>query len=107
MAIFFLGDAAGERPILNPIMIPPNLAIGDIAELSCTIKRGTFPRSFKWQHNGVEIQSHHKYKISNSKTSSQFLIGEIQATDIGNYTCKAVNDYGQDIKFESVIIEGR
>lgn len=92
---------------MNPIIIPPNLAIGDITELTCTVKRGTFPISFQWQHNGVELHTHHKYKISNSKTSSQFLIGEIQATDIGNYTCKASNAYGQDVQSESVIIDGK
>lgn len=42
----------------------------------------------------------------NSKTGSHFSIGEIQASDIGNYTCKAINSYGEDVKSESVIIEG-
>ncbi|GIY51862.1 titin [Caerostris darwini] len=99
------GEAAEDKPVLNPLLAPPNLALGDITELSCTIKRGTFPVTFKWFHNGEEIRSHHKFKISNIKTSSHLLLGEIQASDIGNYTCKAINAYGYDSKTESVVIE--
>lgn len=88
------------------MFIPPNLAIGDMTELTCTIKRGSLPIKFKWYHNGHLVSDHQKYKISNSQISSQFLIGKVIATDIGNYTCSASNMYGEDSKTESVIIEG-
>lgn len=104
--MFFQGYAAEDSPVLNPLVIPPSLALGDITELYCTVKRGTLPIDFKWMHNGKEVNSHHKYKISNSKTNTYFSIGEIQAFDIGNYTCIASNAYGQDSKTGSVIIEG-
>lgn len=87
-------------------MIPPNLALGDITELYCSVKRGSLPIEFQWMHNGKELHSHHKYTINNAKTNSHFSIGKIQAFDIGNYTCKAINAYGQDSKTGSVIIEG-
>lgn len=61
---------------------------------------------FKWMHDGKEVHSHQKYKITNGETNSYFSIGKIQAFDIGNYTCKAINAYGQDSKTDSVIIEG-
>ncbi|GFS44506.1 titin [Nephila pilipes] len=105
-SVIIEGEMAEDIPILNPMFTPPSLALGDITELSCTVKRGTSPISFKWFHNEIEIRSHHKYKISSGKTSTQLSIGEIQAVDIGNYTCKAINAYGQDSKTESVIIEG-
>ncbi|GFS81160.1 titin [Trichonephila clavipes] len=105
-SVIIEGEMAEDMPILNPMFTPPSLALGDITELSCTVKRGTSPISFKWFHNGLEIRSHPKYKISSGKTSTHLSIGEIQATDIGNYTCKAINTYGQDSKTESVIIEG-
>lgn len=61
---------------------------------------------FKWLHNGKEIKSHSKYKITNSEISSQFFIGKIQATDIGNFTCTASNAFGTDSVTESVSMEG-
>lgn len=61
---------------------------------------------FKWMHNGNDIHSHSKYKISSSAASSQFFIGEIEASDIGNFTCIASNAYGSDSKTEVVFMEG-
>ncbi|GFS44503.1 titin [Nephila pilipes] len=105
-SVLIEGETSEDKPVLNPLLTPPNLALGDITELSCTMKRGSLPISFKWFHNDIEIRAHHKYKMSNTKTSSHLSLGEIQATDIGNYTCKAINAFGYDSKTESVVIEG-
>lgn len=100
------GVFANDSPVLNPLFVPPNIAIGDITEISCTIKKGSMPIDFKWLHNGKDIQSHSKYKVTSIKTSSHFYIGEIQASDIGNFTCIASNAFGTDSKTESVFMEG-
>ena len=92
--------------MLNPLSVPPSIAIGDITEISCTVKRGSQPITFKWLHNGKEIPANTKYKITNIKTSSHFSIGEIQAEDIGNFTCVASNAFGTDSKTEIVFMEG-
>lgn len=98
---------AGDPPILNPLIVPPNIAIGDNTEIFCSIKRGSPPFHFRWLHNGKEIQpSHLKYRVSSSKTSSHFHIGEIQAEDIGNFTCVVYNESGEDSKTEVVSMEG-
>lgn len=93
--------------MLNPLLVPPNIAIGDITEISCTVKRGGQPITFKWLHNGKDIPGNSKYKIINLKTSSHFSIGEIQAVDIGNFTCVAHNAFGTDSKTENVFMEGK
>ncbi|XP_071034672.1 cell adhesion molecule Dscam1 isoform X7 [Parasteatoda tepidariorum] len=98
-------SAKEEAPFLNPMVIPPNLALGDMAELSCTIKRGSLPIKFEWFHNYNKVSENQNYKISSSKIGSQFLIEEIKAVDIGNYTCKASNLFGEDQKNEAVMIE--
>lgn len=104
---FFLVYGVKEAPILNPILIPSNLAIGDMLELPCTIKRGKLPISFKWFYNNRQVTDHDKYKVSSSQIGSQLLIGEILPLDIGNYTCQATNSYGDDSKVVSVLIEGK
>lgn len=98
---------AGDAPVLNPLMVPPNIAVGDNTEIYCTIKRGSEPLRFKWLHNGVLVESHPKYKVMSTKTNSLFSIGKIQATDIGNFTCVAENDFGTDSKTENVYMEGK
>nr|XP_042899031.1 titin-like [Parasteatoda tepidariorum] len=100
------GFTLNEPPLLNPLLTPPNLAIGDITEFFCSVKRGSLPINFRWYHNGIEVESHHKYKISNSKSSSHFSVGEIAASDNGNYTCSASNDFGMDSKTQIILIEG-
>lgn len=97
---------AGDAPLLNHLLVPSNIAIGDNTEILCTIKRGSSPFEFKWLHNGHEVQTHSKYKTSSSQTSSHIFIGAIQASDIGNFTCVATNAYGEDSKTENVFMEG-
>lgn len=104
--MYFLGVSASEPPVLNPLSVPPNIAIGDITEIFCTAKRGSQPIEFKWLHNGKEVSHNSKYKITNIKTSSHFYIGEIQTEDIGNFTCVASNAFGMDSKTENVFMEG-
>lgn len=91
---------------MKPLLVPANIEVGDITEIFCAIKRGNAPIEFKWLHNGKEIKSHTKYKITTSETSSHFLIGKMQALDIGNFTCIASNAFGMDSKTETVIVEG-
>lgn len=105
--LIHLGAYANDAPVLNTLFIPRNLAIGDITEIICTIKRGTLPVEFTWMHNGQEINSHPKYKITNSNRNSIFLIGAIQASDIGNFTCIVKNAYGSDSKTESLLMDGK
>lgn len=103
---FFLGVYANDSPTLNSLFVPRNIAIGDITEIICTIKRGTLPVEFTWIHNGKKVNSHSKYKITTSDTNSHFFIGKIQASDIGNFTCTAKNAFGTDSKTESLFMEG-
>lgn len=106
MSCLLTANAAGDSPVLNPLLVPPNIAIGDNTEILCTIKRGSQPVDFQWLHNGRQVQSHHKYKISSSQTSSHLYIGQIEPEDIGNFTCIIRNAYGEDSKTESVYMEG-
>lgn len=101
------GVLSSESPVLKPLLVPANIEVGDVTEIYCIIKKGSQPVTFKWLHNGKEIHSHPKYKISTTKTSSHFYIGEIEASDIGNFTCIANNPFGMDSMTETVSMEGK
>ncbi|KAF8764129.1 Titin like protein [Argiope bruennichi] len=96
-----------EEPVLNPLIIPPNLSLGDNTELLCTLKRGSLPFTFKWLHNGIDVTEKKKNNIGMSKMSTLLSIGKIQASDIGNYTCVVTNRLGEDRKSIQVLIEGQ
>ncbi|GIY73271.1 titin [Caerostris extrusa] len=104
--ILIIEDGMAEEPVLNPLLIPPNLSLGDNIELLCTLKRGSLPLTFKWLHNEVDVTQILKSKIAVNKMSTHFSIGKIQATDIGNYTCVVSNRFGEDKGTLQVIIDG-
>lgn len=88
-------------------MIPPNLSLGDITEILCTVKKGSFPMTYKWLYNDQEIGSHAKFKVTTIGRSSHLSVGKVEATDIGNYTCVVSNTYGQDTEMVQVILDGK
>lgn len=104
--LLYLGVFANEAPILKPLLVPTNIEVGDVTEIYCIIKRGSPPMTFKWLHNGKEVNSHSKYKIITTGTTSHFYIGEIEPSDIGNFSCIAMNAFGTDTKMETVSMEG-
>lgn len=104
---FILGVTSADAPLLNPLMVPPNIAIGDNTVILCTTKRGNPPLQFSQLHNGKEVDKYSKYKISSMHTSSHISIDSIETSDIGNFTCVARNAFGEDRKTESVFMEGK
>ncbi|XP_035214085.1 Down syndrome cell adhesion molecule-like protein 1 homolog, partial [Stegodyphus dumicola] len=108
--IFYLksyqaSELTHESPVLYPLMVPSNPTLGDDTDILCKLRRGTEPVKFQWFHDGKEISSDRKSKITTSERRSVFSMGNIEVTDIGNYTCVATNAYGRDSKTESVLIE--
>lgn len=87
-------------------MVPANPTLGDDADIVCKLRRGSGPVKFEWIHNGKQIPISRKSKVFTTERRSVFSMGNIQVTDIGNYTCVASNALGRDLKTESVLIEG-
>lgn len=101
-------DGSREPPVLYPLMTPSNPAVGDDADIVCKLRRGADPITFEWLYNGKPIPMHQENaRITNSPRRSVFSIGNIRVTDIGNYTCVAINSHGRDTQTESFIIEGK
>ncbi|KAF8764131.1 hypothetical protein HNY73_022245 [Argiope bruennichi] len=94
-----------EEPVLNPLLIPPNLSLGDNIELMCTLKRGNLPLTFRWLYNGIDITEKMKKKIGMNQMSTYLSIGKLQASDIGNYTCVVNNKVGEDRVNVQVLID--
>ncbi|KAI1290169.1 Hemicentin-1 [Halotydeus destructor] len=62
----------------------------------CSLRRGSLPVEFSWVKNGSPL-TNPNVKISNIQDVSMIAIKEVDASDAGNYTCKAMNTVGQDV----------
>lgn len=91
---------------MNKLFVPSNLALGDILELYCTVKRGEPPLTFRWLYNGRDIAKS-KHLVTTLGSSSHLSIGKIESDDVGNYTCIVSNAVGNSEVTANIVIEGR
>ena len=85
--------------------MPSNLALGDILELYCTVKRGDPPLTFRWLQNGRDVTKS-KHRVTTLGSSSHLAIGKIEMEDVGNYTCIVSNSVGSNEVTANIVIEG-
>lgn len=99
----FTGCVSAEAPVVNKLIVPSNLELGDILELFCTVKRGDPPLTFRWLHDGKDITKH---RVTTIGSSSHLSIGKIETEDVGNYTCIVSNSMGSNEVTAKIVIEG-
>lgn len=101
--LFFL-----EQPVLQkPLMIPPELRLGERADIICTLRRGDLPVTFKWYFNGREIRGEELGKVASYDVrSSVYLMDKLRAGNVGNYTCVVTNSAGSDTATGQLLVEG-
>ncbi|KAI1289800.1 Hemicentin-1 [Halotydeus destructor] len=75
-----------------------NLEVRETEEFTslCSLRRGSRPVEFSWLKNGSPL-TNPNVKISNIQDVSMIAISQVDASDAGNYTCKAANSVGQDL----------
>lgn len=93
-------------PVLHPLLIPPDLGLGDSLDITCSIKRGNNPITFEWNLNGKEAKSVNGIRINTSERRSVCIIQNINTQHIGNYTCTASNSAGYDQVYTELKVEG-
>lgn len=101
----FTEFTSAEAPVVNKLFVPSNLALNDILELLCTVKRGDPPLNFRWLHNGRDV-TQSKHRVTTLGSSSHLSIGKIETEDVGNYTCIVSNSMGSNEVTANIVIEG-
>ncbi|XP_054706308.1 titin-like isoform X2 [Uloborus diversus] len=97
-----------EQPIEEVKAQPPkfitqiqpqeNLQEGDSAHFECRLEPINDPKlRVEWYHNGVPLKSGHRFKTTHDFGFVALDVLYVYAEDSGEYTARAVNDYGEDI----------
>uniref|UniRef100_A0A8C8VEM4 Ig-like domain-containing protein n=1 Tax=Pelusios castaneus TaxID=367368 RepID=A0A8C8VEM4_9SAUR len=82
-------------PLFSKKPQPVETLKGLDAHLECELQ-GTPPFQISWYKDKREIKSSKKYKIMSENYLTSIHILNVDATDVGEYHCKATNDVGSD-----------
>ncbi|RWS20219.1 Down syndrome cell adhesion molecule-like protein Dscam2, partial [Leptotrombidium deliense] len=72
----------------------------------CTIQDGSLPISFFWKFNQKLINNNFGIEIEKSESSSFLKINKLKQTHSGNYTCTAINTFGEDSQTFTLLVKG-
>lgn len=92
-------------PVFHKKPRPVEILRGFDVHLECEL-RGTAPFQVSWYKDKREIRSSKKYKILAENQLASLHILNVDAADMGEYHCKAVNDVGSDTCVGSVTLKG-
>ncbi|GIY11090.1 titin, partial [Caerostris extrusa] len=83
---------------ITQIQPQENLQEGDSAHFECKLTPVNDPKlRVEWYHNGKPLKSGHRFKTTHDFGFVALDVLYIYAEDSGEYTARAVNDYGEDI----------
>ncbi|XP_037555304.2 titin [Dermacentor silvarum] len=93
-------------PMIMPISLANNIALGEKILLTCAVTRGTAPFEIRWTHEGRPVtNTKNKYAASVTSNIATLTIEKVTAEDVGNYTCSASNDVGRDTVTATLMVE--
>uniref|UniRef100_A0A8B9P795 Ig-like domain-containing protein n=1 Tax=Apteryx owenii TaxID=8824 RepID=A0A8B9P795_APTOW len=90
-------------PVFTKKPHPVQTLKGSDIHLECELQ-GTPPFQISWYKDKREIRSSKKYKVMSENYLASIHILSVDAADVGDYHCKAVNDVGSDSCIGSVIL---
>lgn len=76
---------------------------------SCNVLVGTEPLQFSWLKDGVEMGSNvnGRSKTVTTDSLSVLTIPKVTAEDIGNYTCRVMNQFGTGTYTAPLVLAGQ
>ncbi|XP_078540256.1 titin-like [Lissotriton helveticus] len=84
-----------DPPVFSRIPSPAQILKGVDVSLECDLS-GTPPFDVTWYKDRRQIRSSKKYKVTSKNTLASVHILNVEASDIGEYQCKATNEVGSD-----------
>ncbi|XP_076334946.1 cell adhesion molecule Dscam1-like isoform X7 [Tachypleus tridentatus] len=92
-----LNVLSSEPPIIQPFYFPTRPKLGTQVTAFCGLSEGTLPVTFSWKKDGQPINElEDKVHILTQKDNSQLKLKNLNAVDVGNYTCVISNAVGSD-----------
>ncbi|GBL76503.1 Titin [Araneus ventricosus] len=85
-----------EIPKIQPFQFPSQIKRGDIANLMCSLARGSLPVRFTWIKDGKPIENRQTVNIVSNEGFSNLVIKSVDETSVGNYTCIVSSSFGSD-----------
>ncbi|XP_070397134.1 cell adhesion molecule Dscam1-like isoform X13 [Dermacentor albipictus] len=108
-AVYAVAGAYGNKlapPMIMPISLADNIALGEKILLTCAVTRGTAPFDIRWTHEGRPVtNTENKYAAPLTGSIATLTIERVAAEDVGNYTCSASNDVGRDTVTATLMVE--
>lgn len=105
MPIKYIFSSIVEPPVFIARPEPVLTLKGLDVTLKCQLN-GTPPFEVSWFKDRREIKSSKKFKIITENYLASIHILKVDAGDIGEYQCKAVNDVGSDTCLCSIKLKG-
>uniref|UniRef100_A0A8C3XMM8 Ig-like domain-containing protein n=1 Tax=Chelydra serpentina TaxID=8475 RepID=A0A8C3XMM8_CHESE len=84
-----------EPPVFSRKPSPVDMLKGTDVSLECEIS-GTPPFEVTWYKDKRQIRSSKKYKVTSKNYHASIHVLNVDASDIGEYQCKAQNEVGSD-----------
>jgi len=84
---------------------------GTKVNLMCFINKGDSDLHLVWLKDDLPLRNSDKggstsISIEQTKDSSSILFKSVLITDRGEYTCKATNKFGSDVRITTLIVHG-
>ena len=93
----FVSAESNEKPLLQELFIPKNLAENQTIRSICSIERDESSElTFEWFLNDQKLVTNYRRKIKINEDSSELIIKSLSIDDLGELKCTASNKYGQD-----------
>lgn len=101
---FTFGDET-NKPLLQELWAPKNLAENKTVRLNCNLIQGNSVK-FEWYLNDQKLESNVKRRIVFNEESSELVFKSLSAHDLGTYRCVAKNEFGEDNQNVSLFFNG-
>jgi len=108
ISIFFFVIIFSETPQIVPFSFGSDVINeGDVAQLTCLVKRGDEPLKITWFLKGDVISSESSMTTTMIGTkASMLMISDVGYRNSGTYTCKATNDAGSQTMSSTLKVNG-
>ena len=101
----FVSAELNEKPLLQKLCIPKNLAKNQMFRSVCSIVRDESSElTFEWLLNDQKLVTYNRLEIEINEDSSELIIKSLSIDDLEELKCTASNKYGQDNQKDCYIL---